>query len=99
MELKFALRSLRSRPGFAVLAIAILALGIGANTAIFSVVNSVLLRPLDFRDPDRIVLVGNTWRRVFKTRMGQISEADFDDLHEAVTGARVKRMSACATFE
>jgi putative ABC transport system permease protein len=85
MELKFALRSLRSRPGFTVLAIAILALGIGANTAIFSVVNAVLLRPLEYRDPDRVVLVGNTWRAIHKTAMGQVSEADFDDLHEQST--------------
>src|SRR5437899_4665505 len=85
MELKFAFRSLRSRPGFTILAIAILALGIGANTAIFSVVNSVLLRPLDYRDPDRIVAVGNTWRIGRKTAMNQVAEADFDDLHDATT--------------
>src|SRR4051812_11396290 len=82
MEFRFAFRSLRLRPGFAVLAICILALGIGANTAIFSVVNSVLLRPLEYRDADRIVLVGNTWKTGRKSAMAQISEADFYDLHE-----------------
>src|ERR1700704_4694516 len=56
-DLKYGLRVLRKNPGFAAVAVLVLGLGIGANTAIFSVVNAVLLRALPFQDPSRIVHV------------------------------------------
>ena len=59
-DLRFGLRQLRRNPGFTAVAVLTLALGIGATTAIFSVVNSVLLQPLPFKDPARLVQLFET---------------------------------------
>src|SRR5918995_7093956 len=55
-DIRYGVRSFLKRPGFLVIAVSTLALGIGATTAMFTVVNSVLLRPLQFPEPERIVL-------------------------------------------
>ncbi|MEP7274203.1 MAG: ABC transporter permease, partial [Acidobacteriota bacterium] len=56
-DFRFGLRLLLRKPGFTVIAVLSLGLGIGANTAIFSLVDAVLIRPLPFHEPDRLVMV------------------------------------------
>jgi putative ABC transport system permease protein len=60
-DLHFAFRQLRKAPGFTLTVVLTLGLGIGATTAIFSLVEGILLRPLPFSDPERLVLLGD-WR-------------------------------------
>src|SRR4051812_16666293 len=59
-DLRFAIRTLARQRGFTAIAVLTLAIGIGANTAIYSVVNATLLRPLPYRDPDRLMRVALT---------------------------------------
>jgi predicted permease len=82
-DLRFTARMLLKNPGFTAVAVMIMALGIGANTAMFSVVNAVLLRPLAFADPDRIVTLGSLWKG--SPRHGFVSAPDFHDWHDQST--------------
>ena len=82
-DLKFGLRMLAKNPGFTVVAVITLALGIGGNTAIFSLVNAVLLRPLAYRHPDRIVTLSTSWPKY--NLYGPVSAPDFHDWHDQST--------------
>src|SRR5436853_6081962 len=78
-DLRFGFRTFIQRPAFAIVAILTLALGIGANTAIFSVVNGVLLRSLPYKDPDRVVVL---WETRSNSRTVHISNPNFVDWRE-----------------
>jgi putative ABC transport system permease protein len=75
-DLRYSLRMLRKSPGFAIIAVLTLALGIGANTAIFSVVYGVLLEPLPYHDPARLILLNETTPKV---GMVSVSDPNFLD--------------------
>ncbi|HEX5890987.1 MAG TPA: ABC transporter permease [Pyrinomonadaceae bacterium] len=77
-DLKFAIRGLLKRPAFTVIALVALALGIGANTAIFSLVNAVMLRPLPFAEPDELVWVyGNVRDGVNRASVSPLDFLDY----------------------
>ena len=76
---RFALRRLRKNPGFTVVAVLTLALGIGANSAMFSIVNAVLLRPLPYRDPQRLMLLAERWPQFPRLSLSYLNFKDWRD--------------------
>ncbi len=81
-DVRHAIRSLRAAPRFAVLAVLCLSLGIGANATVFSVVNGVLLQPLPFNEPDRLLTLSEV-RRSSPANSGPVSYPNFLDWQEA----------------
>jgi putative ABC transport system permease protein len=81
-DLRYAFRMLYKNPGFSAVALLALALGIGANTAIFSVVNSVLLRPLPYSDPSRLVMIWQDHQQRGGPEREWASPADLRDFQE-----------------
>jgi len=94
-DLRFALRGFARRPGFAAVVVATLALGIGASVTIFSVADAVLLRPLPYRDADRLVRIGHV-RPGSGAPTGSFSPQDVEDLTAASAG--LERVAAWEYF-
>src|SRR5512147_3164808 len=89
-ELRLALRSLLKQPGFTIVAVLTIALGVGANSAIFSVVDAVMLRPLPFRDADRVVLINE---QTPQFPLLSLSRENYQDVCAQATS-----FSACGAF-
>ena len=78
-DLRYGARMMTKNPGFTLVAVFTLALGVGANSAIFSVVNAVLLRPMRFKDPERLVFI---WEKLPQGGTGSVSVPNLTDWRE-----------------
>ena len=90
-DIRYAIRSLAKHPGFAAIAVITLALGIGANTAIFSLVNTVLLRPLPVPQPEQIVSVALRGKGDSILAFSYPNYKDFRDRNQVLSGLLVYR--------
>ncbi len=93
-DLRFTRRALARTPGFALTAVAVIALGVGANTAAFSVADFVLVRPLPFEEPERLVKL---WERVPEYHQMELSPANYRDWQASTTS--FERMGAYVPME
>jgi predicted permease len=85
-DLRYGVRTLTRSPAFALTAILVMALGIGATTSLFTVVRAVLLKPLPFREPDNLVTVYEHFRQSLANGFNPVASADFNDWHQRTHG-------------
>ncbi|MEJ2701829.1 MAG: ABC transporter permease [Sedimentisphaerales bacterium] len=95
-DIRYGLRMLAKYPGFTVVVVLILSVGIGANTAIFSVVNAVMLRPLPYKDSHELVWIrqpgGVDWTEQFRNRPNFFYLREYNNVFESVAGYRANRL-------
>ena len=91
IDIRHSLRGLRRSPGFSVAVIATVALAIAANTAIFSLLNAIVLRPVPASDPDRLVAISNTDSQT--TQQGLIYVDTFTAFQASASGVNVVRLN------
>jgi putative ABC transport system permease protein len=89
----YAFRKLKNNPGFALISVLTLALGIGANSAMFSIVNAVLLRPLPYRDPQNLVTLSEHWPQFPKLTLSYLNYRDWRDQSRSFEGMGAVRNS------
>src|SRR5713101_4271338 len=99
-DLRYAVRVMSRTPSFAVAVVSVLALGIGANTAIFSIVNAVLLRPLPFEDPEGLVrmFLKTPGGRLFEGRLFELSPGKFYDWQRDAHSFEGMAIYSCCGF-
>jgi putative ABC transport system permease protein len=95
-DVRFALRMLRKNPGFTSIAVLVLAVGIGANTAIFSFVDSVLLRPLPYPNADRLVVIEDTYQHVGNVPISYPQYLYWKDQHQIFDSVVTTRQGSAA---
>jgi putative ABC transport system permease protein len=98
-DVRYAFRSLRLTPTFTVVAILVLALGIGITTSIFSVVNGVLLRPLPYPEPNRLVWIGISWPSLHEELMPGADYVEWEQGNRTLQGIAAFGMSGTQDFD
>jgi len=94
LNLRYAFRRLKNNPGFTIVAVLTLTLGIGANAAMFSIINAVLLRPLPYRDPQNLVTLSERWPQFPKLSVSYLNYKDWRDQSHSLEAVGAVRNAA-----
>jgi putative ABC transport system permease protein len=98
-DLRYSIRSLRVTPAFTLVAVLVLAIGIGVTTAVFSVVDAVLLRPLPYPDPARLVWLGMSWPSLHEELLPGADYAEWRQQNRTLQGIAAFGLSGTQEFD